>query len=471
MENTNKGLSDKTAKFTLTVLLTAIITTTSSVIAYAKEAEATNSKTIVPPYSAQENGDLKGKYQHENRRVSLSPQNLGISKYFKFYNQAASLDLTDPEQEETFRKFTDTRLSKKELDKETALVRENRPEEVKEGGGAPLVDKEKEEARKSQPMERWKERRQERLKADKQKQVEENVRVKRELRRAEKQREAEEMAAAEEMVIAKEELKLAEEQRKAEELAQARKEKEKILDQENKHKEKERKRIHQEKERKRLLAEKKKQEEALLVTQNARKIEQRTAIDILPSRPIAYHIASKDDSKIINFDQAITRRFKVAGSYLDKGEYGDNVVRDNRGREYMNVIAFWDVLVEPQNNGENYYYGSIQFPLGSRHPAIIKSTVQGDEIALGCKAGNVVVLKSFETEGIDYTHGLIDAYLSHSLIMPDGGIAFQEVVRQPSFALINVETGCMSSDMFSRSYVDPERMGHDKTLHALPIRE
>ena len=359
--------------------------------------------------------------------------------------------------------------------------------------------KEEEEARIARAIERREAREQakaEKLKAEElrlaeeKRKAEEKARIEKE--KAEERRllaeekrkaeEAEEKAKREKQKA--EELKLAEEKRKAEEKAKAEqkakeekakadKEKAEALAQEQKRKEEELERIRQEREKERLQAEKKKEEAAQLAKQEAEKAEQikQAAVNILPSRPVAYQIASEHDPKIINFDQAITRRFKVSGSYLDKGEHGDNIVKDNRGREYMNVIAFWDVLVEPQSSGENHYYGSIQFPLGSRHPAIIKSTVQGDEIALGCKAGEVVVLKSFETEGVDYTHGLVDAYLAHSVVMPDGNVAFQEVVRQPSFSLINVETGCMPSDMFSRSHVDPERMGHDKTLHALPVRE
>ncbi|ELU13152.1 hypothetical protein CAPTEDRAFT_208135, partial [Capitella teleta] len=317
-------------------------------------------------------------------------------------------------------------------------------------------DKAKAEQQKAEALKLAEEKRiaEEKAKAEKQKAEA--------LRLAEEKRKAEDKAKAEQQKV--EELRLAEEKRIAEEKARdqkakAEKEKTEALAQEQKRKEEER-----------LLAEKQQEEAARIAKEDAEKAEQikQAADSILPSRPIAYQIASQEDPRIMNFDQAITRRFKVSGSYLDKGEQGNNIIKDNRGREFLNVIAFWDVLVEPQSNGENHYYGSIQFPLGSRHPAIIKSTVPEDEISLGCQASEVVVLKSFETEGVDYTHGLVDAYLAHSVVMPDGTVAFQEVVRQPSFSLINVETGCMPRDMFSCSHVDPERMGHDKTLYALP---
>ncbi|KEI72163.1 hypothetical protein [Endozoicomonas elysicola] len=631
MGNPDKRFAGKTAKFAMTVLSTAVIIAASSTIAHAKKVDATDSDKgkAVPPYAVQADEEPKGRSRHKNRRVNRNPQNLSVSKDFKFYKQVASLDLTDPVQAETFLQFMDIRLAEKELNEEVVLVKENEPEatvleksgqveldekalaaaeqtrqsekqkafkpqaekEVSPPAVAPVItaeekqepkkitkpvrvdkkkerpaphsrdvqknqgkaadevrpveksaadkEKEKEEARIARAMERRKAREQakaEKLKAEElrlaeeKRKAEEKARIEKEKaeerRLAEEKRKAEEKAKrekqkAEELKLAEEkrkaeekakaekqkaeELRLAEEKRKAEEKAKeeeakaeqqkaealklaeekriaeqkakekakADRDKAEALAQEQKRKEEELERIRQEREKERLQAEKKKEEAALLAKQEAEKAEQikQAAANILPSRPIAYQIASEQDPKIINFDQAITRRFKVAGSYLDKGEHGDNIVKDNRGREYMNVIAFWDVLVEPQSSGENHYYGSIQFPLGSRHPAIIKSTVQGDEIALGCKAGEVVVLKSFETEGVDYTHGLVDAYLAHSVVMPDGNIAFQEVVRQPSFSLINVETGCMPSDMFSRSHVDPERMGHDKTLHALPVKE
>ncbi|WP_066016148.1 hypothetical protein [Endozoicomonas atrinae] len=602
MGNPDKGLAGRTVKSAMTILSAAVIIAASSTIAYAKKTEAPDKENdnIVPPYAVLGEGELKGKYKHKNRRVNRNPQNLSVSKDFKFYKQVASLDLTDPVQAETFLQFMDIRLAEKELNEEVVLVSEHEQEtkaptvmtpeppdeqaeqqralkpevesetvvihqvpastktsdsqespkitkprklEQRRGQQEPrsrslqgesgkageeksVADKEKEQARTARAREARLAREQAKQKAEEQRlaeerrEAEEKVRAeekaraeelrlaeekrrakrkaKAEARRqAEEKRKAEEKAKAEELRLAEEKrkaeeaakaetLRLAEEKRKAEEKAREEKAKAEIaqtekeerdkaeaLAQQKMRKEEERERIRQEREKERLVAQKKKEEAARLAKQEAEKAEQikRAAINILPSRPVAYQIASEQDPKIINFDQAITRRFKVAGSYLDKGEHGNNIVKDHRGRDFMNVMAFWDVLVEPQSNGENYYYGSIQFPLGSRHPAIIKSTVPGDEITLGCKAGEVLVLKGFETEGIDYTHGLVDAYLAHSVVMPDGTIAFQEVVRQPSFSLINVETGCMPSDMFSRSHVDPERMGHDKTLHALPVRE
>ena len=114
-------------------------------------------------------------------------------------------------------------------------------------------------------------------------------------------------------------------------------------------------------------------------------------------RPVAYHIANTEsDPRIFNFDQGITERFKTKGSYLDKGLYKDNVVKDKSGRGYLNVMALWDVLVESLDNGEKRYYGNIQFPLGSRHPVIIKSVKSGDQLELGCKADEVIVLKALK---------------------------------------------------------------------------
>ncbi len=532
MGNPDKSFAGKTAKFAMTVLSTAVIIAASSTIAHAKKVEATDSDKgkVVPPYAVQADGEPRSRSKHKNRRVNRNPQNLSVSKDFKFYKQVASLDLTDPAQAETFLQFMDIRLAEKELNEEVVLVKENEPEAtILEKPGQVGLDEKAlataEQARQSEQQKAFKpqaekevssppvtpviktEEKQEPQKitkptkvdkkkerpaphsrtvqkdkgkavgevrsaeksvADKEKEKEEEeARIARAIER----REAREQAKAEKQKA--EALRLAEEKRKVEEKAKAEKEKADTLAQEQKRKEEELERIRNEREKERLLAEKRKEEAAQLAKQEAEKAEQikQAAANILPSRPVAYQIASEQDPKIINFDQAITRRFKVAGSYLDKGEHGDNIVKDNRGREFLNVIAFWDVLVEPQSNGDNHYYGSLQFPLGSRHPAIIKSTVQGDEIALGCQANEVVVLKSFETEGVDYTHGLVDAYLAHSVVMPDGTVAFQEVVRQPSFSLINVETGCMPRDMFSRSHVDPERMGHDKTLHDLPVKE
>ncbi|WP_174783939.1 hypothetical protein [Endozoicomonas acroporae] len=295
--------------------------------------------------------------------------------------------------------------------------------------------------------------------AEEKRKVEEEKAKAEALRLAEEKRKTEEKAKAEA-------LRVAEEKRKAEEKAKA----DELKVAEEKRKAEEKAREEKAKAEELKLAEEKLKAEEKNKAEKA-KLPKEAAINILPSRPVAYQIAAEQDPGIINFDQAITRRFKVAGSYLDKGEHGNNIVKDHRGREFMNVMAFWDVLVEHRDNGENYYYGSIQFPLGSRHPAIIKSTVTGDEIALGCKAGEVLVLKGFETEGIDYSHGLVDAYLAHSVVLPDGTIAFQEVVRQPSFSLVNAETDCMPRDIFSRNHVDPERMGYDKTLDALPFRE
>ncbi|WP_067522098.1 hypothetical protein [Endozoicomonas ascidiicola] len=194
--------------------------------------------------------------------------------------------------------------------------------------------------------------------------------------------------------------------------------------------------------------------------------------DQVSGRPIAYQIAnSEEDPRILNFDQSITQRFKSKGAYLDKGKHRDNVVKDKSGRDFLNVMAFWDVLVETQDDGEKLYYGNIQFPLGSRHPAIIKSLRSGDQLELGCRTDEVVVLKSFETEGVDYSHGLVDAYLAYSTEMPDGKTAYQEVVRQPAFSLINVESGCMAKEKFSKRGVDPDKMGNDHILAELPVRE
>lgn len=553
MGNPDKGFAGRAVKSVITVLSAAVIIVASSTIAHAKKKEASekDSDNGVPLYTVPADGESGDKYQ-QKRRVNSNPQNLSVSRDFKFYNQVASLDLTDPVQAETFLKFMDIRLAEKKLNEEVVLVNDNeseskapevmvpveqsvvtaeqqrglkpevdnettvvsqipvrtaitkdskaqesakivkptkldngREQEPRSGSlqkendkvseAKSVVDKEKEQARLARVREARLAREQARQKAEEQRlarEAKEKAKAE-ELRLAEEKRRAKRKAKAEELRLAKEKRK-AEEKAKAEK-AQAEKkarEKAEALAQEKKRKEEEQERIRQEREKERLLVEKKKHE-AVLAQQKAEKAEppKPAAINMLPGRPVAYQIAAEQDPGIINFDQAIARRFKVSGSYLDKGEHGNNIVKDHRGREFMNVMAFWDVLVEHRDIGENYYYGSIQFPLGSRHPAIIKSTVPGDEIMLGCKAGEVLVLKGFETEGIDYTHGLVDAYLAHSVVMPDGTIAFQEVVRQPSFSLANAETGCMPRDIFSRSHVDPERMGHDKTLYALPVRE
>ncbi len=576
MGNPEKRFAGKTAKFAMTLLSTAVIIAASSNIAHAhaKRFEANNNDKgkVVPPYAVQADGESRSRSKYKARRVNRNPQNLSVSKDFKFYKQVASLDLTDPIQAETFLQFMDIRLAEKELNEEVVLVKENEPEaSILEKAGQVNLDekasaaaeqarqseqqrafkpqaekekspppvkpviqaekksvadkeKEKEEARIARAIERREAREQakvekqkaealrlteekrkaeervwleakkaeERRLAEEERKAEDKARREKqkaeELRLAEEKRKAEEKQKAEERRLAEEKrkaeqrkaeaLKLAEEKRIAaekvkEEKGKADKAKADTLAQGQKRKQEELERIRNERKKERLQAEKKKEEAAQLAKQEAENAEQikQAAARVLPSRPVAYQIGSEEDPRIINFDQAITRRFKVSGSYLDKGEHGNNIVKDNRGRDFLNVIAFWDVLVEPQSNGENHYYGSLQFPLGSRHPAIIKNTVQGDEIALGCQANEVVVLKGFETEGVDYTHGLVDAYLAHSVVMPDGTVAFQEVVRQPSFSLINVETGCMPRDIFSRSHVDPERMGHDKTLHVLPVKE
>ncbi|WP_257283451.1 hypothetical protein [Endozoicomonas sp. SESOKO1] len=544
MGNPEKGFAGRTVKSAMTVLSVALIIAASSTIAYAVKTEATDKdsgnidnidNSIVPPYTELADGESRGKYKHKYRRVNRNPQDLSVSRDFKFYKQVASLDLTDPVQAETFLKFMDIRLAEKELNEEVVLVGENeseiqlseikvpemavpdeqaaviteqsgqqsalKPEVEKEAVAVrqtpvgtktskdkeessnitkprkldnrresqeprsrsfqkgneekPVVDKEKERARIARGREARLAREQAKQKAEEHKQLEER-REAGDKARTELLRLAEEKPGATRKAKA-EELRMAEVKHKGEGKAKAGTAQE---------------RSHQEREKERLLNKDKKEDAARSVKQvtDAELLKQATA-NILPSRPVAYQIASEQDHKIVNFDQAITRRFKVAGSFLDKGEHGNNIVKDHRGREFMNVMAFWDVLVESRDNGDNYYYGSIQFPLGSRHPAIIKSTLPGDEIMQGCKAGEVMVLKGFETEGIDHTHGLVDAYLAHSVVMPDGTIAFQEVVRQPSFSLVNVETGCMSRDIFSRSHVDPERMGHDKTLYALPVKE
>ncbi|WP_422459692.1 MULTISPECIES: hypothetical protein [unclassified Endozoicomonas] len=626
MGNPDKGFAGRTVKSAITVLSAAVIIAASSTIAHAQKAEASDkdSDDGVPLYTVLADGESGGKLQ-QKRRANINPQNLSVSRDFKFYNQVAALDLTDPVQAETFLKFMDIRLAEKNLNEEVVLVGNNesetrakevvvpveqtvvtaeqqralKPEVENETGvvrqmpvntaitrdskarvakvvrpakldkgreqqgprsGSVQKDnskvseaksalvKEKDQARLARVNEARLAREQARKKAEEQRlarETEEKAKAE-ELRLAEEQRRAKRKAKAEELRLAKEKrkaeekakaeaLRAAEEKRKAEEKAKAealrmaeekrkaeeekakvealrvaeekrkveeekakaeslrlaeekRKTEEKakaealrVAEEKRKAEEKakadelkvaEEKRKAEEKAREEKVAEKKKHEAALVQQESDKaKPSKEAAVSILPSRPVAYQIAAEQDPGIINFDQAITRRFKVAGSYLDKGEHGNNIVKDHRGREFMNVMAFWDVLVEHRDNGEHYYYGSIQFPLGSRHPAIIKSTVTGDEIALGCKAGEVLVLKGFETEGIDYTHGLVDAYLAHSVVMPDGTIAFQEVVRQPSFSLVNAETGCMSRDIFSRNHVDPERMGHDKTLDALPVRE
>ncbi|USE33845.1 hypothetical protein [Endozoicomonas sp. SCSIO W0465] len=488
----------------LTVLPAALLIAAFSIIVHGKNTEAydRDDHNIVSPYAVLAEGDSGEKYWHKSRKVNRNPQDLSVSRDFEFYKQVASLDLTDPLQGETFLQFMDTRLAEKELNEEVRLVSENDSEAKAMEMAVPITsqtiataEQEQVELREQQsalkpevgneiivdhhttvvtdvseaqePVDITRPRK---LVKKKEQQGpasgslhNENVKPGEETSVENKEEEQAGIARTREARLATErarqeieEQRLTEERREAEEKASA-----------------EELRLAEES---RIAEEKARVEQALQLaedTSESEKAEQikRTAINILPSRPIAYQIASEQAPGIINFDQAIARRFKVAGSYLDKGEHGNNIVKDHRGREFINVMAFWDVLVAPQGNGENYYYGSIQFPLGSRHPAIIKSIVPGDEITLGCKAGEVMILKGFETEGIDYTHGLIDAYLAYSVIMPDGTVAFQEVVRQPAFSLINVETGCMSSDRFSRSYVDPERMGHDKTLHALPVRE
>ncbi|MBO9483953.1 hypothetical protein [Salinisphaera sp. G21_0] len=601
MGNPDKGFAGRTVKSAITVLSAAVIIAASSTIAHAKKTEASDkdSDDGVLLYTVLADGESGGKLK-QKRRANINPQNLSVSRDFKFYNQVAALDLTDPVQAETFLKFMDIRLAEKKLNEEVVLVGDNeqtivtaeqqralKPEvenetavvrqmpvrtaiakDSKVGESANIVKptkldkgreqqgprseslqkennkaseaksavvKERDQARLARVNEARLAREQARKKAEEQRlarEAEEKAKAE-ELRLAEEQRRAKRKAKAEELRLAKEKrkaeekakaeaLRAAEEKRKAEEKAKAealRMAEEKGKAEEEKAKAEalrvaeEKRKAEEEKakaEALRVAEEKRKTEEKakadeLKVAEEKRKAEEKAreekakaeelklaeekikaeeknkaekakqskeaTINILPSRPVAYQIAAEQDPGIINFDQAITRRFKVSGSYLDKGEHGNNIVKDHRGREFMNVMAFWDVLVEHRDNGEHYYYGSIQFPLGSRHPAIIKSTVTGDEIALGCKTGEVLVLKGFETEGIDYTHGLVDAYLAHSVVMPDGTIAFQEVVRQPSFSLVNAETGCMSRDIFSRNHVDPEGMGHDKTLDALPVRD
>ncbi|MGI2025851.1 hypothetical protein [Endozoicomonas acroporae] len=613
MGNPDKGFAGRTVQSAITALSAAVIIAASSTIAHSQKSEASDkdSDDGVPLYTVLADGESGGKLQ-QKRRANINPQNLSVSRDFKFYNQVAALDLTDPVQAETFLKFMDIRLAEKNLNEEVVLVGNNESETKAQNVMVPVdetavvrqmpdstaitrdskareskvvrpvkldkgreqqgprsgsvqkdnskvseaksaVVKEKDQARLARVNEARQAREQARKKAEEQRlarETKEKAKAE-ELRLAEEQRRAKRKAKAEELRLAQEKrkaeekakaeaLRAAEEKRKAEEKAKAealRVAEEKRKAEEEKAKAEalraaeEKRKVEEEKakaEALRLAEEKRKTEEkakaeALRVAEEKRKAEEKAkadelkvaeekrkaeekareekakaeelklaeeklkaeeknkaeraklpkeaAINILPSRPVAYQIAAEQDPGIINFDQAITRRFKVAGSYLDKGEHGNNIVKDHRGREFINVMAFWDVLVEHRDNGENYYYGSIQFPLGSRHPAIIKSTVTGDEIALGCKAGEVLVLKGFETEGIDYSHGLVDAYLAHSVVLPDGTIAFQEVVRQPSFSLVNAETDCMPRDIFSRNHVDPERMGYDKTLDALPFRE
>ncbi|WP_257265742.1 hypothetical protein [Endozoicomonas sp. ONNA2] len=554
MENPDKGFAGRSVNSAITALSAAVLIAVSPNISHAIKTETSDNdhvSIIVPPYgelAAGEYGGEPGGEYGQKRIVNRNPHDLSVSRDFKFYNQVASLDLTDPAQAETFLQFMDIRLAEKKLNEEVVLVSDpeskagrpqvmvpaelqiaSKPEMENEtivvrqipartdmtqdsktqapakqeaakiarptklhtqrtqqgarygsllkgnskfSEAKSALDKEKEQARLVRVREARLAREQARKKADEQRlarEAEEKARLE-EPRLAEERRKAKRKAKAEE-------LRLAEENRKAEKKSserayaeQKRREKAEALAKDKKHKE-ERERIRQQKEKERLLVEKKKHEALLVQQKTEEEPPKQSAIPLLPGRPVAYQIAAEQDPGIINFDQAIARRFKVAGSYLDKGEYGNNIVKDYRGREFTNVMAFWDVLVEHRSNGENYYYGSIQFPLGSRHPAIIKSTVPGDEIMLGCKAGEIVVLKGFETEGIDYTHGLVDAYLAHSVVMPDGTIAYQEVIRQPSFSLVNVETDCMPHDIFSRNHVDPQRMGHDKTLTPLPVRE
>ncbi|WP_257293475.1 hypothetical protein [Endozoicomonas sp. YOMI1] len=531
MVNPDKGFDGRTVKSAITVLSAAVIIAASSTIAHAKKTEASDkdNDNSMPLYAVLADGESGGKYK-QKRRVNSNPQNLSVSRDFKFYNQVASLDLTDPVQAETLLKFMDIRLAEKELNEEVVLVSDNDSETKAPEMTVPIApdkqaivnaeqaeqqralkpevanetavvrqmpasttitkdskDQEPAKITKPEKLDRKREPQGPRLgslQKENDKVGEEKSELGKDKERARIARVRESRQSREQAKQKAEEPRLVEERRKAEGKAKAgaakvekaergRVEAFEALAEQKKRKEEGRERFRPKREKEHLLAEKKKEETARLAKQETEKAEppKPATINILPSRPVAYQIAAEQDPGIINFDQAITRRFRVAGSYLDKGEHGNNIVKDHRGREFMNVMAFWDVLVEHRENGENYYYGSIQFPLGSRHPAIIKSTVPGDEIMLGCKAGEIMVFKGFETEGIDYTHGLVDAYLAHSMVMPDGTIAFQEVVRQPSFSLVNVETGCMPRDLFSRSHVDPERMGHDKTLHALPVRE
>lgn len=497
-----KRFAEKTAKFVMTALATTVIFTASSSIAHAKKTESieNDKNNIIPPYAAQADTDSKEKYKHKNRRIQRNPDNLRVSEDFKFYKQVASLDLTDPVQAETFLQFMDIRLAEKELNEEVVLVKEEtkanterealeiqqaekkvKPDpdifEIKQNASQDKkgVNRDKSIARSetdrrtadrkgavTPPVrERFDNGRKTGQLPGSEESVEQKEKEQARIERATERRKARQKQLAEKKDTGS---RVSEKHTVAEEPVEARKRKAEAL------------RLAEEKseaEEKERTGTEKPEEKVTHSKQGGEAEEsQKYVIDILPSRPISYQIASsEEDPKIINFDQSVTRRFKATGSYLYQGENGDNIVKDKRGREFLNVMAFWDVLVEPLSDGDNRYYGSIQFPLGSRHPAIINSTKPGDMLALGCQANEVVVLKSFETEGVDYSLGLVDAYLAYSTVMPDGTVAFQEVVRQPSFSLINVETDCMSRDMFSRSDVDPERMGHDKTLHALPVRE
>ena len=176
-----------------------------------------------------------------------------------------------------------------------------------------------------------------------------------------------------------------------------------------------------------------------------------------------------EGTKIVNFDHSSLQLFKVAGAYLDKGVNENNIVTDSDSREFLNVMGFRDVLVETLSNGENRYYGNLQFPLGSTQPAIIKSLKPGDSLAEGCRIDEMVVLTGFETEGVDYENGLIDPYLAHSITMPDGSTAFQETIRQPVFSLINVETKCIPREHFTKNRTEP--FGDDTPLESLPVRD
>ncbi|WBA79891.1 hypothetical protein [Endozoicomonas sp. GU-1] len=129
MGNPDKGFAGRTVKSAITVLSAAVIIAASSTIAHAQKAEASDkdSDDGVPLYTVLADGESGGQLQ-QKRRANINPQNLSVSRDFKFYNQVAALDLTDPVQAETFLKFMDIRLAEKNLNEEVVLVGNNESE-------------------------------------------------------------------------------------------------------------------------------------------------------------------------------------------------------------------------------------------------------------------------------------------------------------------------------------------------------
>lgn len=479
MGNLSRSFVRKTAKTAIMALPTATVIAVFSSTVHGNTEECNCDENVMPLYVVQVDGEPGWRHRYKFKKVNKAPQNLSVSKDFKFYEQVASLDLTDPSQAETLLQFMDIRLGEKQLKEDVVLVADS--DTVEKASEAPVQNSVYRDKLLAAEQPGLRERRAKDMGPGAEYQVGTVApqattpkATNKAMSEEDKEREREQarIARAMERRQARLERQKAEEDRKAKEKALAARERERAWEEPRRRQEENRNGVRQNLEGAPVQPRGQGEGVGYRGQQGAQiPVRSKQPANALLSRPLAPPMTTVEDPRIINFDQGITRRFRNAGSYLDKGDSGNNIVTDSQGREFLNVIAFWDVLVEPQSNGENYYHGSIQFPMGSRHPAIIKSTLPGDEIDLGCKSNEVVVLKSFETEGIDYTHGLVDAYLAHSLVMPDGTVAFQEDVRQPSFGLINAETGCLPRDMFSRSQVDPQRMGGDKILYSLPVRK